>query len=163
MTEGAVLGAELLMPEGELFAGEAIGVICRTSDGDLTVLDGHTPLVGDLVPGVVRIERAEATDAYLVHGGFLQVATERGAAVGILEGATKESRSTRVTLLVGVAERVGELEATRAEAARARAAEALGALGAPEDEGSRLEREQLERALARAELRLEAAGAASAQ
>ena len=34
----------------------------RTSEGDLTVLDGHTPLVGDVVPGMVRVEPEDGDD-----------------------------------------------------------------------------------------------------
>ena len=48
----------------------------RSSDGDLTVLDGHTPLVTDVVPGEVRVEPGEGDIVRLaVHGGYLQVDT----------------------------------------------------------------------------------------
>ncbi len=160
----ATFGAELLMPEGSLFAGPATAVMCRTSDGDLTVLDGHTPLVGDVTPGVVRIERpGEATqDAFVVHGGFLQVATAKGAAVGLVEGDAT-ARTTRVTLLVGIAERVSDVDVARAQAARERASAELSSLGSGDDDEARVAREQAERALARAELRLEAAGGTAPQ
>jgi len=156
----AVFGTQLVTPESVLFAGEATAVVTRTSVGDLTVLDGHTPLVGDVVPGIVRIERPDdSTDAYCVHGGFLEVATEPGAGEGLVEGVTEATRSTRVTLLAGIAEPVGSIDQTRAAAAKEAANAQLSALASRDDDEAVLEREQAERALARAELRLSAAGA----
>ena len=113
-----------------------------------------------MVPGVVRIERPDSTtDAYCVHGGFLEVATELGAASGLVEGVTETTRSTRVTLLAGIAEPVDAIDATRAAAARDAATAQLSALASRDDDEAMLEREQAERALARAELRLSAVGA----
>jgi len=154
-----VFAAQLVTPEAALFEGEATAVISRTSTGDLTILDGHTPLVGDVVPGIVRIERPDdSTDAYCVHGGFLQVATEPGAAHGLVEGVSETTRSTRVTLLAGIAEPVGSIDAARATAARDKASAQLSALASRDDDEGVLERAQAERALARAELRLSAVG-----
>ncbi len=162
MSEGPTFGAELVTPEAVLFAGPATAVVLRTAEGDLTVLNGHTPLVGDVVPFVVRIERPdEVTEAFCVHGGFVQVATAPGAAVGLLEDAAPTERSTRVTLLAGVAEAVGALDVARAEAARDRAAAAVAALASRDDDEAAIERSAAEGALARSELRLEAAQGAS--
>ena len=161
MAPGA-FGAQLVTPEAALFAGEATAVICRTSVGDLTVLDGHTTLVGDVVPGIVRIERPDdSTDAYCVHGGFLEVATGPGAASGLVEGVTESTRSTLVRLLAGIVEPVNAIDAARAGAARDAATAQLSALASRDDDQAALEREQVERALARAELRLSAVGAAT--
>lgn len=158
MSDGSVFGAELVTPEAVLFSGPATAVVLRTAEGDLTVLNGHTPLVGDVVPFVVRLERPDgSTEAFCVHGGFVQVATGNGAAVGLLEGATPADRSTRVTLLAGVAESLGTIDVARAEEARDRATSALGSLAAHDDEEATIERTAAEAALARAELRLEAA------
>ena len=62
-------------------------VVLATSEGALTVLDGHTPLVGDVVPGEVKVDQPEGPQLRLaVHGGFLQVDTSPGAAEGLAEG-----------------------------------------------------------------------------
>jgi len=162
MADEHTFAAELVTPEAALFAGEATALICRTSDGDLTILSGHTQLVGDVVAGVVRIEQPDGTTAaFCVHGGFLQVDTSPGAAEGLVEGVTSADRTTRATLLAGVAEPVGAIDAERALAARDAASAAIAALTSRDDEDARLEREHAERALARAELRLEVAGAAA--
>jgi F-type H+-transporting ATPase subunit epsilon len=164
MAEDSTFGVELVTPEAALLAGAATAVICRTSDGDLTVLDGHTDLVGDVVAGLVRIVRGDATDAYCVHGGFIQVRTARGAAEGLLDGVDHETRSTRVTILAGVAESVASLDVPRAQAAQSAAAAALAALPAEDaNEDQAAARQQAAAALARATLRLECAGVSVAQ
>jgi F-type H+-transporting ATPase subunit epsilon len=164
MADEHAFGAELVTPEAPLFAGEATAVITRTSEGDLTILDGHTPLVGDVVAGIVRIERPDgSTEAFVVHGGFLQVETAVGAATGLVEGVSDSERSTRATLLAGVAEAVSAIDVARAQAARDAATAALAGLASRDDEEGRMEREQAERALTRAILRLEAQGAPVAQ
>jgi F-type H+-transporting ATPase subunit epsilon len=164
MPDEHAFGAELVTPEAPLFAGEATAVVSRTSEGDLTILNGHTPLVGDVVPCIVRIDRPDgSTDSFIVHGGFLQVETAPGAAQGLVEGATASERSTRATLLAGVAEAVGTIDVERARAALETATAGLASLSSSDDPEVALEREQLEGRLARAVLRLEAAGAVATQ
>jgi F-type H+-transporting ATPase subunit epsilon len=160
VSDSSVFGAELVTPEAVLFAGPATAVVLRTAEGDLTVLAGHAPLIGDVTPIVVRIEQPDgATAAFSVHGGFVQVATRTGASVGLVADATESEFSTRVTVLAGVAEPVGALDVGRAQAAREKATAQLAALASRDDEPATLERDVAERALRRAELRLEAAQA----
>jgi F0F1-type ATP synthase epsilon subunit len=101
-----VFGLEVVTPEQSLVAGGATAVVLATSEGDLTVLDGHTPLVGDVVPGLVKVDLPDGTELHLaVHGGFLQVDTSPGAAEGLAEGdGPLPGLSTRVTVLAGIAE-----------------------------------------------------------
>ena len=60
MADG-VFGVEVVTPEQSLVAGGATSVVLATSEGALTVLDGHTPLVGDVVPGLVKVDLADGT------------------------------------------------------------------------------------------------------
>ncbi len=126
----------VVTPEERLVDGRARSVVLRSSDGDLTVLDGHTPLVTDVMPGEVRIERDEGGTARLaVHGGYLQV----------------EGGETRVTLLAGVAELAEQIDVGRAERAREEAsAQVQASQGEETGEGRAL----AEAALRRAEVRL---------
>ena len=164
MADG-VFGVEIVTPEQSLFAGGATSIVLATSEGDLTVLDGHTPLVGDVVHCEVKVEQAEGTLVRLaVHGGFLQVDTSPGAAAGLAEGdGPLPGLSTRVTVLAGVAELASEIDVPRAEQARERAAQRVGELGsgrgpaAAEDLEVDVELAEAEGALARAELRLSVA------
>jgi F-type H+-transporting ATPase subunit epsilon len=74
---------ELVVPEGEVWAGEATRVIAKTLDGDIGVLTGHPPVLGILAEGsLIRIlpegdAAAEREIAAAVHGGFLSVADDR--------------------------------------------------------------------------------------
>ena len=156
-----VFGVEIVTPEQSLLAGGATSIVLATSDGALTVLDGHTPLVGDVVPGEVRVEQSDGTLTRLaVHGGFLQVDTSPGAAAGLAEGdGPLPGLSTRVTVLAGVAELAEEIDVPRAELAREAAALRVNELGGgrgpvSEDVEVDVELAEAERALARAELRL---------
>jgi F-type H+-transporting ATPase subunit epsilon len=79
------LQVELVVPEGELWAGQAEMVIAKTLDGEIGVLTGHSPVIGILATGsMVRIyaegaggespagEGSVVTAA--VSGGFFSVA-----------------------------------------------------------------------------------------
>ena len=77
------LQVEVVVPEGEIWAGPAQMVIAKTLDGGIGVLTGHTPVLGILAEGsVVRImpeeggsESGEIIAA--VGGGFFSVADDR--------------------------------------------------------------------------------------
>ena len=104
----ATLHVELVSVERLLWSGDATMVIARTTEGELGVLPGHAPLLGELAPGgIVRIQQEGGEElVFAVHGGFLSV-TEDG-----------------VSVLAELAERSDEIDVGRAEQAleRARAA-----------------------------------------
>jgi F-type H+-transporting ATPase subunit epsilon len=161
-------GVEVVTPEQSLVAGGATAVVLATSEGALTVLDGHTPLVGDVVPCQVKVDQPDGTQLKLaVHGGFVQVDTGPGAAEGLAEGdGPLPGLSTRVTVLAGIAELSTEIDVPRAEAARDAAAQRVSELssgrGAAAEHGEGGEPPDLalveaEQAMARAELRLSVA------
>lgn len=156
---------QVVSPEANLLETPATAVVLRSSDGDLTVLDGHTDLITDVVSTEVRVDQSEGEPIRLaVHGGFLQV--ETGLPDGGDGEAASKERSTRATLLAGVAERAEDIDVPRAdqakEAAQARidqlrASGRIRADDAPEDTPlapEDIELASAEAALARAELRL---------
>lgn len=71
---------ELVVPDGQVWSGEARMVIAKTLDGDLGVLSGHPPVLGILAEGgVVQVLDAQpggAGDG--TAGGELQVAVSSG-------------------------------------------------------------------------------------
>jgi F-type H+-transporting ATPase subunit epsilon len=124
MAEGQ-FWVQVVTPEQALFEGLGRSVVLRSSEGDLTVLNGHTPLVTDVVPGEVRIEQESETVRVAVHGGFLQVErTEPGN-----DGGEGSSPGTRATILAGVAERADQIDVGRAERAHNEAVARIDALG----------------------------------
>ena len=78
----ATLQVELVAVEKMIWSGEATRVIARTTEGDLGVMPGHAPLLGELAPGGVVTIRTEAGEDLVVaaHGGFLSV-TESGVSI----------------------------------------------------------------------------------
>jgi F-type H+-transporting ATPase subunit epsilon len=101
----ATLQVELVAVERMIWSGEATMVIARTTEGELGVLPGHAPLLGELAPGgVVTIRVASGEDLVVAaHGGFLSV-TDRG-----------------VSILAETAEISGDIDVERAREALRRA------------------------------------------
>ncbi|MCO1598141.1 F0F1 ATP synthase subunit epsilon [Micromonospora sp. RHAY321] len=85
------LHVELVAVEEKVWSGEAEMVVARTTEGELGVLPGHAPLLGQLAePGQVRIKLAGGQQvAYDVDGGFLSVSAD-GVTV-LAESATPVS------------------------------------------------------------------------
>jgi F-type H+-transporting ATPase subunit epsilon len=108
-------------------------LVCRTSDGDVAFLPGHSPLLGALGIGKVRvILPGEGEHLVAVHGGFVEVSNDR------------------VIVLSDVAELPEQIDVARATAAKQRAEAALATDANDKDAAAVLER---------ANLRLEVAGA----
>ena len=140
----ATLRVEIVSPEVALWAGEASAFIGRSSEGFFTILPEHTDTVGDLVPGVVRVETTDGEIGFAVHGGFFQC--EHGPSDG----------ETKVTVLAGVAELVTSIDVARAQAAKESAETQLG-VATRDDQSDETAHHMALDALARAELRLSAA------
>lgn len=105
MAGTAELHVELVAVDRNVYSGEATMVIARTTEGEIGVLPGHAPLLGELAEGgVVTItETGGGQVVAAVHGGFLSV-TDEG-----------------VTVLAEVAEMAADIDASRAQAALDRA------------------------------------------
>ena len=72
------LNVELVSPTQQVWSGQATMVSARTTDGDLGILPGHTPLFGVLVDGAVSIKGEDGTTKeFNVQGGFLSVSNDR--------------------------------------------------------------------------------------
>jgi F-type H+-transporting ATPase subunit epsilon len=69
----------LVIPDRELWSGEARTVIAKTTEGDIGVLTGHAPVFGVLAEGsLVEILNDDAEPVRAaVSGGFLSVANDR--------------------------------------------------------------------------------------
>ena len=120
------LQVALVVPDRELWSGQARTVIAKTSEGDIGVLTGHSPVFGVLAEGsLVEIlhddpERAPVRAA--VSGGFLSVADDK---VSILAaqaqlGAEVDTEEARRSLDAALAEAgTGAEEPADAKYARA--------------------------------------------
>lgn len=108
MTEGQRhLQVSVVTLDRELFEGtDVTKVIVPASEGELTVLPRHQPLMTMLRSGELGIVRESGAEWFAVHSGFLQV------------------RPDRVVIMADIAEPAEEIVEARAEAARLRAEQA---------------------------------------
>ena len=124
----ATMQVELVSVERALWSGEATAVFARTTEGELGILPGHTPLLGALEPGwVVRIDRVDESSLNVaVHGGFLSVRTD---AVSVLAEVAEISDDIDVPRARAALERAEKESGPEAEEARTRALARLRAAG----------------------------------
>ncbi len=146
----ATFEASLVTPERTLLEEQVQIVFLRTDGGDSAYMPGHTPLIGAIVPGLVRFQHEDGTEERAaVHGGFVQV-----------EG-------DHVTVLAPIAELAQDIDVDRARRALDAATERVADLsGTPTGAGDGSEEAPADRELVeaeaaqrRAEIRLEVAGA----
>ena len=73
---------ELVSVEAKVWSGEADMLVARTTEGELGVLAGHAPLLGELKdPSRVRVKVGDGDEvAFDIGGGFISV-TEDGVTV----------------------------------------------------------------------------------
>jgi F-type H+-transporting ATPase subunit epsilon len=117
----ANMSVELVAVERRLWSGEATVVVAQTTEGEIGVLPGHEPVLGQLIEGgVVRITTTDndvVTAA--VHGGFLSVTAD---------GVSVLAESAELAHEIDVAQARDDVERGD-EQARARALSRLRAAG----------------------------------
>ena len=129
----ATIAVEIYAPERKSLELIARDIVLPGESGVFTVQPGHTPLLAALVPGVAIADTPDSGVCYFaVSGGFAEV------------------RDDRVLLLAKACERDEDIDAGRAESARARAEERI------KDNNPDTDVRRVELALARAMARLQA-------
>jgi F-type H+-transporting ATPase subunit epsilon len=65
---------ELVSPERLLVSGEVESVIIPATDGEMTVMGNHAPVMTTVKPGVVTVKYASGSEErYVVFGGFADI------------------------------------------------------------------------------------------
>src|SRR5215467_12273002 len=121
---------EIVTPDKQVVNEQAEEAQIPGKGGYLGILPGHAPLITELAVGEISYRTGAQTKRLAVAWGFAEVLP------------------TKVTILAETAERAGEIDIARAEAAKQKAEEELRKAGA---EGSA----DAQAALARANARLE--------
>ena len=86
------LHVELVAADRKVWEGEAMQVSARTVEGEMGILPGHTPLLGILVSGDVRIQSTSGqTHTATIDSGFLSVDHDRVTIVAEAVDASKIS------------------------------------------------------------------------
>jgi F-type H+-transporting ATPase subunit epsilon len=120
---------EIVTAERQVFSGDVTTIIAEGTEGQMTILPKHAPLITMLAPGELVI-RKDGDEQYLViSGGFMEVMPDK------------------VIVLADACERSDEIDLDRAVAAKQRAEERLKVL-TPELDQSRAEA-ALRRSIAR--------------
>ena len=109
----AEIAVELVAVERMLWSGQASIVTAQTTEGEIGVLPGHEPMLGQLVDNGVVVIRPVDGDKLVaaVQGGFLSVSEDK------------------VTILAEFAVWVDEIDVAEAEVAAASDEEETKALG----------------------------------
>ncbi|MFN3190514.1 MAG: ATP synthase F1 subunit epsilon [Aureliella sp.] len=66
----------VVTPEQTELDVQADSVTVPMFDGEMGILKGHSPLVGRLGYGILKIKSSGGGDTYFVEGGFVQVASD---------------------------------------------------------------------------------------
>jgi len=117
---------ELVSPEKVLLAGEAEQVLLPGSEGDMTVLPGHAPLISTLRPGVVDVVLGGSKARVFVREAFAQVAPERVTVLA--EKAYNVAELTGATLTAELSKAEADLAAAKDDTARLVANQAIESL-----------------------------------
>jgi F-type H+-transporting ATPase subunit epsilon len=105
----ATFRLEIVSAERSVFADDVDSLTAPGTEGQLTVLPHHAPLLTQLQPGEITVRKGGQETVMAVTGGFLEVL------------------GNKAVILADAAERAEEIDVTRAEAALKRAQDALAA------------------------------------
>lgn len=124
----------IVTPDREFFNEDAEMVEFNTTEGEIGVYAGHSPLTVIVKPGVLTITQGEGERKAALHAGFVQILPQE------------------ITILAEIIEWPSEIDGPRAESARQRAEERLAGRGS-----GNVDIKRAEAALMRSIARIEAA------
>lgn len=64
---------DLVSPERKLASVQATEVQIPAAEGDMTAMEGHSPTITTLRPGILKAVSAEGTKSFAVTGGFAEI------------------------------------------------------------------------------------------
>lgn len=97
----------IITPDRVFYEGSVDMVEFNTTEGEIGVLPGHIPMTVIVKPGILKITEGEEEKVAALHSGFAEILPEK------------------ITILAEIVEWPGEIDAERANAARARAEERI--------------------------------------
>ncbi|MDO8622283.1 MAG: ATP synthase F1 subunit epsilon [bacterium] len=124
-----MLQLSIITPERTVWDGQIDQVTLTTTEGEITVLPHHIPLVSVLTPGELRMKTGDKEIPMAIAGGFVEVLP----ADGQVSGVSGQVSTTRVAVLADDALRVEDMDVAAIEAAQERARAALADKRAADD------------------------------
>jgi len=67
---------EIVAPLGKIFEGEVKSVTLPGADGEMGVLDGHSPLVTTLKAGVIDINKDSGEELVAINWGYADISND---------------------------------------------------------------------------------------
>jgi F-type H+-transporting ATPase subunit epsilon len=119
---------ELVSPARLLFSGDVTSVQIPGSEGEMTILPNHAPVLSTLKPGVVTVEKSNGQDRIFVRGGFAEV-NAKGLTV-LAETAIPMSDLDSAALAQQIKNAEEDLTDAKTDTTRQKAAETLDHLKA---------------------------------
>ncbi len=119
---------ELVSPEKVLLSGEAEQVQLPGSEGDMTILPGHSPLISTLRPGVIDVVFGGSKSRVFVRQAFAQVEPDRLTVLAEKAYDVAEFGAAQVAAELSAAE--AELGQAKTDEQRLVANQAIAALSA---------------------------------
>lgn len=116
------ISVEVITPSSAAYKGTAESVTIPGTSGGFQVLYNHAPIMSTFEVGIVKVKEAGGAEKYFATGG-----------------GTVEVNNNKVLLLAESFENPGEIDAERAENARARALERLAQRSKPDIDELRAE------------------------
>jgi len=93
---------EIVTPLGKIYEGEAKQITFPGSEGEFGVLDGHSPLVTTLKPGVISIQKDSAEEVIAINWGFVEVSPNSVSV--LVDGAVPISGSSESEIAKAIEE-----------------------------------------------------------
>lgn len=113
----APLTVRFVATDGEVWSGEAVSVLVRTTEGDIGILSGHEPFMAALVPHGAEVVSTEG-DRHIIaiDSGFISVVDNRVSVLSAFgELASEISLEQARIELAAMNERVQLAEADESE------------------------------------------------
>ena len=130
----AKVNLKIIQPHKTFIDADFDQVVVPGVDGDLGILEGHTPFITQIRPAILTVINGEDTKEYAIHDGFVTV------------------ENNNVTIICETIEEASQIDVDRAKKAKERAEERLN----KKEDGINYRRAEL--ALKRAVARIELAG-----
>jgi len=125
----AMMQFDLVSPERKLASFEASEVQIPGSEGDMTAMPDHMPVITTLRPGIVRAKGADGEQEFVVSGGFAEITptsmsvlaeqavARSDATAEFMDGlmTASEADQTSTEMLDATAKQAADLAALRSE------------------------------------------------
>jgi F-type H+-transporting ATPase subunit epsilon len=118
---------ELVSPERLLVSEEVEAVVVPGTEGEMTVMAGHAPVMSTVKPGIVTVRTAAGQEErFVVFGGFVDILPD--SCTLLAESATLVAEFDRTDLDKSIAAARESLENARDDRSRTKAEEFLAHL-----------------------------------